>query len=313
LSGYGEKNEKPKVSLERLAETWFEQKAAQGTTDKQRNMMLGQKTMMIDFFNSQGFKTVADLKPDTAHKFLTWRSVTNYTSSRKAKISASTLKHNLQVFKQMAKVAVRNDWIVRGDIWDDVHVKSIVGVNRIVEQEQGGKARAEYGKGLLNELSVYLTERLGRGFSIVNLKSFRKFYITYAPSIGQTLTAQFNFSQKGQTVSAELPFRLSWSHYQILMRIENSNERHFYEVQAANEQWTVRQLQRQYGSSLYERLALSRNKDEVMRLAKEGQTIEKPRDMLKNPLVFEFLNMAEDSAYSETDLETAIIALPRKE
>jgi predicted nuclease of restriction endonuclease-like (RecB) superfamily len=96
------------------------------------------------------------------------------------------------------------------------------------------------------------------------------------------------------------------------MRIENSNERHFYEVQAANEQWTVRQLQRQYGSSLYERLALSRNKDEVMRLAKEGQTIEKPRDILKNPLVLEFLNMAEDSAYSETDLESAIIAKLQK-
>jgi len=182
----------------------------------------------------------------------------------------------------------------------------------IVEEEQGGKTRAEYGKGVLNELSVYLTERLGRGFSIVNLKSFRKFYIIYAPSIGQSLTAKFNFSQKGQTVSAELPFRLSWSHYQVLMRIENSNERNFYETQATNEQWTVRQLQRQYGSSLYERLALSRDKDEVMRLAKEGQTIEKPRDILKNPLVLEFLNMAEDSAYSETDLESAIIAKLQK-
>ncbi|MDR3002293.1 MAG: PDDEXK nuclease domain-containing protein [Fibromonadaceae bacterium] len=182
----------------------------------------------------------------------------------------------------------------------------------IVEQEQGGKARAKYGKGLLNELSVYLTKRLGRGFSTVNLKNFRKFYITYAPSIGQTMSAEFNFPQKGQTMSAELPFMLSWSHYQILMRIENSNERHFYEVQATNEQWTVRQLQRQYGSSLYERLALSRNKDEVIRLAKEGQTIEKPRDILKNPLVLEFLDMAEDSAYSETDLESAIIAKLQK-
>jgi integrase len=90
--------------------------------------------MILDFFNSQGFKTVADLKPDTAHKFLAWRSVTNYTSNKKAKISASTLKYNLQVLKQMAKIAVRNDWIVRGDIWDDVHVNSIAGVNRkIVE------------------------------------------------------------------------------------------------------------------------------------------------------------------------------------
>jgi len=91
------------------------------------------------------------------------------------------------------------------------------------------------------------------------------------------------------------------------MRIKNPDERRFYEIEAANQNWTVRQLQRQYGSSLYERLALSRNKDEVLRLANEGQTLEKPRDMLKNPLVLEFLGMDERAEYSESDLETAII------
>ncbi|MDR2861045.1 MAG: DUF1016 N-terminal domain-containing protein, partial [Syntrophobacterales bacterium] len=185
----------------------------------------------------------------------------------------------------------------------------------IVEQEQGGKARAEYGRNLLSGLSQYLVNRFGKGFSVTNLRSFRKFYLIYSSSIQQTLSAESgkrqpsaNHSPKMQSMISEfLPFALSWSHYLILMRIKNDQERHFYEIEATNQQWTVRQLQRQYGSSLYERLALSRNKDEVMRLASEGQILEKPRDMLKNPLVLEFLGMEEKAAYSESDLETAII------
>ena len=188
----------------------------------------------------------------------------------------------------------------------------------IVEQEQGGKARAEYGCGLLKELSEYLSKRFGKGFSEANLKNFRQFYKIYSPSIQQTLSvepksiAEFASPQKGQAMSDEFkndnknqkrqalspirqsmisesnPFRLSWTHYLVLIRIKNEQERRFYEIEAINQQWTVRQLQRQYGSSLYERLALSRNKDEVMRLANEGQTLEKPNDLLKSPLVLEF-------------------------
>jgi predicted nuclease of restriction endonuclease-like (RecB) superfamily len=189
----------------------------------------------------------------------------------------------------------------------------------IVEQEQGGKARAEYKRRLLAELSVFLGKRFGKGFSETNLKSARKFYQIYAPVIRQTLSAEFEnrrfltdqagLPQKGQTLSAELyPFTLSWSHYQILMRVQNEQERHFYEIESVNQQWTVRQLQRQYGSSLYERLALSRNKDEVMRLANDGQVVAKPRDVLKNPLVLEFLGMEESLSCSESDLESAIIS-----
>jgi len=103
-------------------------------------------------------------------------------------------------------------------------------------------------------------------------------------------------------------FKLSWSHYLILMRIKDDQERRSYEIEAVNEQWTYRHLQRQYGSSLYERLALSRNKEEILRLANEGQTIEKPQDILKNPLVLEYLGLDESSGYSESDLETAIIS-----
>lgn len=181
----------------------------------------------------------------------------------------------------------------------------------IVEEEQGGAARAEYGRGLLEKLAAYLTERCGRGFSESTLKNARKFYQIYGSSIRQTMFAKskkMDLLGIGQTLFAESnPFRLGWSHYLILMRIKSEDERRFYEIEAANQKWTYRELQRHYGSSLYERLALSRNKDEVMRLTLEGQTIEKPKDLLKNPLVLEFLNMAEDTAYSESDLESAII------
>jgi predicted nuclease of restriction endonuclease-like (RecB) superfamily len=103
-------------------------------------------------------------------------------------------------------------------------------------------------------------------------------------------------------------FRLGWSHYTFLMSIENEDERRFYEIEAEREGWSYRFLKRQYHSSLYERLALSKDKDEVMRLAREGQTVEKPEDILKSPLVLEFLGMAEDTTYSETELETALIS-----
>jgi len=186
----------------------------------------------------------------------------------------------------------------------------------IVEREQKGQKRAQYGAKLIKGLSVYLTERYGKGFSIVNLKGIRKFYLVYASSIGQTLSAlsEKNVSQTGifdenaqkeQTLSAK--FNLGWSHYQILMRIDNDDARHFYEIEATNQQWSVRQLQRQVGSSLYERLALSRDKDKVMALASKGQVIETPRDIFKTPYVLEFTGLEERSEYSETELEQALI------
>ncbi|MDR0835412.1 MAG: PDDEXK nuclease domain-containing protein [Tannerella sp.] len=183
------------------------------------------------------------------------------------------------------------------------------------EEEQDGKARAEYGRGLLKELSIYLTDRLGRGFSLSNLKNAKKFYLTYSPEIGkslfgesqksQSITDLFSSSQKSQSIT-DL-FKVSWTHYVVLARIKNSAERRFYEIEAANQQWSVDDLKHQYNSSLYERLALSRDKDEVMRLSNEGHTVEKLRDVLKSPLVLDFLDMEENSAYNETTLENAII------
>ena len=173
----------------------------------------------------------------------------------------------------------------------------------IVEDEQRGNTRAEYGKSVLKELSRKLTEKYGSGWSYVNLTQMRSFYLVYSQKL-QTVSKQ---SQKEiiQTVSKE--FVLSWSHYLILMRIENLQERSFYEIECARQQWSVRQLQRQYASSLYERLALSRDKDQVLRLAQEGQTIEKPEDIIKNPLTLEFVGLKPEAAYTESTLETAII------
>jgi predicted nuclease of restriction endonuclease-like (RecB) superfamily len=199
------------------------------------------------------------------------------------------------------------------------------GVGRmIVEKEQGGKARAEYGRGLLIDLSEYLQGRFGKGFSVTALKNARKFYQVYAPSIQQKSSAELTDSkkshampdqfkdieawQKGQAMLDEFnPFKLSWSHYLILMRIKNEQERRFYEIEAVNQQWDYRRLQREYNSSLYERLALSRDKDAVMRLSTEGHTISKPQDLLKNPLVLEFAGLKEEAKYSEDDLESALL------
>lgn len=157
-----------------------------------------------------------------------------------------------------------------------------------------------------------LTQQFGKGWSTENLTLFRKFFSVYSKSVNSVYEIQKNrFSTPGISlqINDNIPqFSLSWSHYLILMRINNPDERSFYEIECANQNWSVRQLSRQVGSSLYERLALSRNKNEVMRLAKEGQTLEKASDIIKNPLTLEFLGLKTDTIYSETKLEYAIIS-----
>ena len=199
----------------------------------------------------------------------------------------------------------------------------------IVEREQQGKKRAMYGARLIKGLSEYLTENYGQGFSVPNLRNIRQFYLVYSPTIkGYTLSSVSGECQKQQTLSAKSEkrytlssvfrdnqkgqslsdlFILGWSHYQILMRVKSDAARRFYEIEAVSQQWSVRQLQRQVGSSLYERLALSRDKDKVMALASEGQTVENSRDIFKSPYIFEFTGLEERSSYSETQLEQALI------
>lgn len=175
----------------------------------------------------------------------------------------------------------------------------------IVEEEQNGKQRAEYGKAILRELSECLTESLGKGFSVENLKLMRRFYMVYSQDqIGQKVSAQF---ENLPETHEGRKFFLSFSHYVSLMRIPNIDERHFYEIEAFRNGWGVKELGRQYDSALYERLALSRDKEGVKRLSTEGQIIEKPEDLLKDPYVLEFTGLPELAKYSETDLETKII------
>lgn len=183
----------------------------------------------------------------------------------------------------------------------------------IVEEEQNGKDRAEYGKSLLKDLSSVLTSEFGKGFSTTNLKQMRQFYFAY--SIGQTPSDVFKgksetlsrVSEKAiqQTVSVE--FKLSWSHYLKLMRIDDKNERKFYEIETYNNNWSVRELERQFDTALYTRLALSRDKDKIKELSERGLVLEKPKDAIKDPYILEFIGLPEYSSYSESDLEQELI------
>ena len=180
----------------------------------------------------------------------------------------------------------------------------------IVEVQQHGEKRAKYGHQVIKQLSLALTEKFGRGFSVDNLENMRKFYLTYRDRISETTFRIFAMEKSemaSRILEEERPFSLSFSHYLILCRIKDDEERSFYEVEARNSGWNVKTLQRQYGSSLYERLLLSKDKDDVLRLAQEGQILEKPSDAVKDPYVLEFLGLKEESSYSETELETRII------
>lgn len=201
----------------------------------------------------------------------------------------------------------------------EVYAKYEIG-KYIVEDEQGGVERAAYGKATLKELSQLLTLNYGDGWSVETLTACRKFFIVYS-KIVNTVHDIKNNNQKDTLnhpiknkdlldyESVHYPqFKLSWSHYLVLMRVDNPDARSFYEIECDRQDWSVRQLKRQVGSSLYERLALSRDKDEVMRLALEGQTVEKPTDIIKDPITLEFLGLKPDVSFSESRLENAIIS-----
>ena len=175
----------------------------------------------------------------------------------------------------------------------------------IVEEEQHGENRAAYGKQVLKELSAYLTNTFGKGYSAENLKLMRRFYNVYSnDQIGETVFTQF---ENLPAVSTGRKFYLSWSHYLKLMRIDSVDERHFYEIEAVKNDWSLNELKRQCNSSLYERIALSSDKDKVYRLALEGQKVETAKDAVKDPYVLEFLGLKEMPEYSESELESRII------
>jgi len=185
----------------------------------------------------------------------------------------------------------------------------------ILEDEQQGIQRAEYAKKTILRLSKELTTEFGNGYSVDNLERFRKFYHSYQHKISAPVMRKSSSRSKPASViqkqknvtGTEFPFRLSWTHYVQLLKVKNEDERSFYEIEAVENNWSVRELQRQYNSSLFERLTLSKDKESVQKLIKRGQILEKPTDVLKSHYVLEFLGLKEDSGYSENDLETAII------
>ena len=213
----------------------------------------------------------------------------------------------------------------------EVYSKYQIGMY-IVEEEQAGNKRAGYGKQVLLNLSERLTEKYGDGWSVEQLTLIRKFYTVYSNSVNAdyeiqntdleitesapvkivNTVYQIQNLPKSIDLSSMPRFTLSWSHYIVLMRIKNEEERQFYEIEALREHWSVRHLQRQYASSLYERLALSRDKDEVMRLSREGLQVAEPQDVIKNPITLEFLGLKPDSTYTEKKLENKIISSIQK-
>jgi predicted nuclease of restriction endonuclease-like (RecB) superfamily len=207
--------------------------------------------------------------------------------------------------------------VARGADILHVHTNCEIG-RRIVEQEQRGADRAQYGKEIIKELAARLTGEFGNGFSKSNLEYMRRFYLAYpgrAAQIAQTTSGQFPALPIPQTLSGGLhgargksqpPFTLSWSHYVFLLGLKDE-ERSFYEIEAAQEGWTLRELKRQFNSGLYERLALSRDQHSIRELARKGQYVAAPEDVLKEPYVLEFLGLEERARYSESDLESAIV------
>jgi predicted nuclease of restriction endonuclease-like (RecB) superfamily len=187
----------------------------------------------------------------------------------------------------------------------------------IIENEQQGKERAVYAQRTLKKLSGKLTKDFGNGYSEDNLNRMRNFYLLYNTRISATVLRKSEIRKnkeedktgKLRTVFTkfQLYFPLSWSHYSFLTKIINEDERNFYEIESAQNNWSFRELQRQYNTSLYERLALSKNKKAIKVLCRKGQIINKPIDMIKEPYILEFLGLKKEKSYNESQLETAII------
>jgi len=198
----------------------------------------------------------------------------------------------------------------------------------VVEEEQRGRRRAGYGAKLLAELSARLTQEYGRGYSVDNLEAFRQFYLAYPALISETLSRKSGAAGVGEPNSdavsrnwvgadaaaapewspGRLSDRLSWSHYRQLLRVDRAEARSFYEVEAIRNAWSVRELSRQTASLLYDRLAKSRDKKGLMRLATHGQEVHKPIDALKDPVVMEFLGLPESPRLVESTLEQALVS-----
>ena len=161
-------------------------------------------------------------------------------------------------------------------------------IGKSIIKEQGGDEKAAYGTGLLKELSEQMTRDFGKGFAVTNLKYMRQFYLTFP---------------NGHALRGEL----SWTHYRLLMRVENKNAREFYMQEAIKSQWSTRQLERQINSFFYERLLSSKNKERVAAKVRDLEPAKKPEDIIRDPYVLEFLGLTQNDDFYESDLEQALI------
>ena len=161
-------------------------------------------------------------------------------------------------------------------------------IGKSIIAEQGGEDRAEYGDGLIKELSEQMTRDYGKGFTVSNIQNMRKFYLTFPNENA-------------------LRSELSWTHYRLLMRVENENARQFYLDEAVNSQWSTRQLERQINTFFYERLLSSRNKEDVAQEIKTLEPPKTPEDIIRDPYVLEFLGLTPNDDFYESDLEQALI------
>lgn len=200
------------------------------------------------------------------------------------------IQHKTSSFVEQVKQLIKSAQIGVAKSVNTIMVQTYFEIGKqIVEHEQEGKDYSNYGEYILETLSSELSDEFGKGFSKRKLELIRKFYLKY--KIAKTV-----FSQS-----------IGWSHYLHLMRIENEEERRFYEIEVEKNNWSVRELDRQINTSLYQRLSISKDKKGLQQLAEKGQIIEKASDLIKDPYILEFLNLPESNRYSETELEEEII------
>lgn len=235
----------------------------------------------------------------------------------KKTITNTELLHSIRSLIVEARTAVARS-VNYVQVWTNFHIGRM-----IVEHEQKGAARADYAAQIIPDLSKKLSKEFGRGFATRNLAYMRQFYLLYSDRILQSVIAksgkascqpklQSLITKSGSTsrqLFSQLPieqlcqpgvFALSWTHYLFLMSLDNPDERSFYEIESATQNWSIRELRRQFNTSLYERLALSRNKTKVKELSRKGHIIQKPEDAIKEPIVLEFLGLDEKTQYTET-------------
>lgn len=208
------------------------------------------------------------------------------------------------------------------EIWESARQQATRSVNsahvcanwligkQIVEAEQGGEQRAEYGKALINSLSKQLTDEYGNGFSVSSLKYMRLFFLGYPLLLTKShaLRDQLTVQDKEDWQPGLLHSGLSWTHYRTLLKVDRQEARDFYEIETIRNGWAARQLERQIASLLFDRLLKSRDKDGVLALANQGLQPVRPVDVIKDPYVLEFLNLPEATQWHESQLEQALLA-----